>query len=131
MMGGRGDSSGTSKLGNPYGSQYHAVMTVGNVKFVSRNSRQSEPPMETMTRGRVCAHVEGDEVKSIIYFDNDGRRSKQIDIDHSHGGESPHTHHGYYHNEGDSGKGASRLTPEELAMVDRVIETWENRKRGK
>ena len=70
-MGGRGASSGTSKAGNPYGSQYHAVMTVGNVKFVSKNTRQSEPLMETMTKGRVYAHVEGDDVKSIVYFDNE------------------------------------------------------------
>lgn len=120
-----------SKFGNPYGSQYHAILTVGNVKFVSKNARDSEPLMETMTRGRVYAHVEGSDVKSIIYFDNDGKRSKQIDISHSHRGEMPHTHHGYYHNERDSKKGASKLTPEERRMVDMVVETWENRKRGK
>lgn len=59
-MGGRGASSGMSHyerkdgtvVENPYGSQYHAVMTAGNVKFVSKNSRQSEPLMETMTGGR-------------------------------------------------------------------------------
>ena len=58
-MGGRGASSGMSHyerkdgtvVENPYGSQYHAVMTAGNVKFVSKNSRQSEPLMETMTGG--------------------------------------------------------------------------------
>ena len=78
-MGGRGASSGTSKAGNRYGSQYHAVMTAGNVKFVSKNARDSETLMETMTRGRVYAHVEGDDIKSIVYFDNENKRTKQID----------------------------------------------------
>lgn len=130
-MSGRGASSGISKSGNAYGSQYHALLTVGNIKFVSKNERDSETLMETMTRGRVYAHVEGDDLKSIVYFDNENKRSKQIDIDHSHKGEQPHTHHGYNHNENDSAKGAARLTPDEQAMVDRIIRIWENRKRGK
>ncbi len=135
-MGGRGASSGWSvgrngNPKNPYGSQYHSSLTAGNVKFVSKNERGSEPLMETMTRGRVYAHVEGDDLKSIVYFDNENKRLKQIDIDHSHKGEQPHTHHGYNHNENDSAKGAARLTPDERAMVDRVTDIWENRKRGK
>ena len=130
-MGGRGASSGISKYGNAYGSQYHALLTVGNIKFVSKNGRDSETLMETMTRGRVYAHVEGDDLKSIVYFDNENKRSKQIDVDHSHNGERPHTHHGYNHNEDDSAKGAARLTPDEQAMVDRIVGIWENRKRGK
>lgn len=135
-MGGRGASSGWSidKYGNPknpYGSQYHALLTVGNIKFVSKNERDSEPLMETMTRGRVYAHVEGEDLKSIVYFDNENKRSKQIDIDHSHKGEKPHTYHGYNHNENDSAKGAARLTPDERAMVDKVMSIWKNRKRGK
>lgn len=93
--------------------------------------RDSETLMETMTRGRVYAHVEGDNLKSIVYFDNENKRSKQIDIDHPHKGEQPHTHHGYSHNENDSAKGAARLTPDERGMVDRVTDIWENRKRGK
>lgn len=91
-MGGRGASSGTSHyerkdgtvIENPYGSQYHSVMTSGNIKFVSKNSRRSEPLMETMTKGRVYAHVEGDDIKSIVYFDNENKRTKQIDLDHPH-----------------------------------------------
>lgn len=130
-MGGRGASSGMSEKGNPYGSQYHSSMTVGNVKFVSKNSRQSESLRETMTRGRVYAHVEGDDLKSIVYFDAENKRVKQVDIDHQHKGMRPHTHHGYDHSENDSAKGASRLTPEERDMVDRVSNLWNNRKRGK
>ncbi len=129
-MGGRGASSGTSKAGNPYGSQYHAVMTVGNVKFVSKNTRQSEPLMETMTKGRVYAHVEGDDVKSIVYFDNESKRTKQIDLDHPHRPffDGKHTHHGYFHNENDSEKGAANLTTEEKLMVERVVNSWDTRK---
>lgn len=124
-MGGRGASSGTSAKGNKYGSQYHAVMTVGNIKFVSKNSRQSEPLMETMTRGRVYARVEGDDLKSIFYFDTDGKRSKQIDLTHAHDGKKPHTHYGYEFPKGKHD--ASRLSTKEKAMVERVIELWENR----
>ena len=135
-MGGRGASSGWSKdkhgnPKNPYGSQYRSVLTAGNVKFVSKNSRQSEPLMETMTSGRVYAHVEGGDLKSIVYFDKANKRVKQIDVDHQHKGLRPHTHHGYDHSENDSAKGASSLTTEERKMVDRVSNLWNNRKRGK
>ena len=124
-MGGRGASSRTSIKGNRYGSQYHAVMTAGNVKFVSKNSRESESLIETMTRGRVYAHVEGDDLKSIIYFDADGKRSKQIDLSHAHEGKKPHTHYGYEFQKGKHD--ANRLTTKERAMVERVIKLWENR----
>jgi len=123
-MGGRGASSGTSVNGNPYGSQYHALLTAGNVKFVSKNARESETLMETMTRGRVYVHVEGDDIKSIVYFDNAGKRSKQIDMDHAHLGVSPHAHDGYYHSEF-----RKNLTTEERAMVDRAVDAWDNYKR--
>lgn len=125
-MGGRGARSGISKFGNPYGSQYHALLTVGNIKFVSKNSRQSEPLMETMTRGRVYARVEGDDIKSIVYFDNENMRSKQIDMDHAHLGVSPHAHDGYFHSEF-----RKNLTTEERAMVDRVVNSWEEYKRSR
>ena len=131
MMGGRGASSGTSAKGNVYSSQFHAIYQSGNIKFVTKNARDSETLMETMTRGRVYVHVEGDDIKSIVYFDKDNKRSKQIDLDHVHKGESPHTHHGYHHNENDSAKGAAKLTTEEAEMVDRVRSLWDNRKRGK
>lgn len=106
-MNGRGASSGTSKAGNPYGSQYHSLLTASNVRFVSKNLRDSETLMETMTRGRVYAHVEGEEIKSIVYFDNENKRSKQIDIDHPHRPlfKGVRVHHGYFHNENDSNKG--------------------------
>lgn len=123
-MGGRGASSGVSDNGNRYGTQYHTVFVSGNVKSVSKNSRESETLMETMTRGRVYAHVEGNDLKSIVYFDNAGRRSKQIDLGHAHLGASPHAHDGYYHS-----AFRKNLTTEERAMVDRVVNDWNNYKR--
>ena len=48
------------------------MLTDGNIKFVSKNGRNSETLMETMTHGRVYAHVEGGDLKAIVYFDNGG-----------------------------------------------------------
>ena len=123
-MGGRGASSGTSAGGNPYGSQYHTVLESGNIKFITKNSRNSETLMETMTKGRVYVTVRGNDLKSIVYFDGENKRVKQIDLDTPHKGVTPHTHHGYRHNENDSAKGYSNLTTEERAMVDRVQKLW-------
>lgn len=131
-MGGRGASSGTSKAGSRYGTQYRALLTVGNVKFVTKNARGSETLMETMTHGRIYVHVEGEEIRSIVYFDNSNKRTKQIDIDHPHRPffSGAHTHHGYLHNERDSAKGAASLTDEEHKMVERVTTIWKNRNRS-
>ena len=123
-MGGRGASSGSSKAGNRYGSQYKTLFASGNVKFVSKHSRGSETLMETATRGRVYAHVEGADLKAIVYFDVEGKRSKQIDLDHAHLGVSPHAHDGYFHSEFRKG-----LSAKERAMVDRVFESWEDYRR--
>ena len=81
--------------------------------------------METMTKGRVYVTVGGEELLSIIYFDKDNMRVKEIDLDHKHNNQDPpHTHHGYLHNENDGPKGAANLTPEEKKMVDRVKKVW-------
>lgn len=127
-MGGRGASSGTSRAGNRYGSQYRTLLSTGNVKFIEKNERRSEPIMETMTNGRVYAVIGGNSLKSVVYFDGDNKRAKQIDVDAPHRPffAGTHTHHGYYHNEGDSPKGASRLTDEEKRMVERLKGIWED-----
>ena len=130
-MGGRGASSGKSDRGNPYGSQYHTRFESGNIKFVEKNPGAEEQLLETMTRGRVYVLVDGDKLKSIIYFDNDLKRSKRIDLDHYHQKMKPHVQHGYYDNETDKAngvkKGATKLNPEEQKMVDRVVSLWQNR----
>ena len=98
-MGGRGSSSGFSvdDFGNPknkYGSQYHTIFKSGNIKFVTKNRRNSETLMETMTKGRVYVTVGGDELLQVIYFDTKNKRTKTIDLSHPHFGEKPHVHHG-------------------------------------
>lgn len=125
-MGGRGASSGMSSKENKYGSQYKTVYCKGNIKFVQKNTRESETLMETRTKGRVYVTVGGNDLLSITYFDTSNKRSKSINLDHLHKGIQPHTHHGYWHNENDSAKGAAKLTPKEKHMVDRVNEIWQN-----
>ena len=84
-----------------------------------------------MTRGRVYVQV-GQEngLKSIIYFDNDLKRNKRIDLDHYHHKLKPHVQHGYYDNEADVKNGvkigATKLTSTEKEMVARVEELWNN-----
>lgn len=126
-MGGRGASSGMSARGNPYGSQYKTVLKSGNIKFVTKNGRAAETLMETKTPGRVYVTVGGNDLLQIVYFDANLKRNKTIDLSHSHGGEKPHTHHGYEHNEKDGAKGYTQLTDAERRMVDRVQRIWYNR----
>lgn len=128
-MGSRGASSGISDNGNKYGSQYHKLFVDGNIKFVSKNARQSETLMETMTRGRVYVTTGGDDLLQIIYFDNQNKRSKTIDLSHFHDGKKPHVHHGYEHYENDSSKQYANLTTDEKRMVERVTKLWENYKK--
>lgn len=130
-MGGRGASSGFSvdkhgKPKNKYGSQYHTILESGNIKFVAKNERTSETLMETMTKGRVYVTVGSNDLLQVIYFNNDNKRKKVIDLSHTHYGEKPHVHHGYEHNEYDSAKGFSKLTPQEWQMVDNIQKIWYN-----
>jgi hypothetical protein len=128
-MGGRGASSGTSVYGNKYGSQYHSLLTVGNIKFLEKNKGATESLQETMTRGRVYVEVVNGKLKALHYFDNENKRSKQIHLDRDHYGKLPHTHHGYNHKEKEISKdGASKLTDKEKKMVERVRKIWENYK---
>lgn len=126
-MGGRGASSGISNKGHKYGADYKTIIKSSNIKFVKKTSNQSETLMETMTKGRVYVYVNNkNELASVIYFDKNNKRNKQIDLTHKHKNEMPHTHHGYIHNEKDSKKGASKLTPEERKMVDKIKKIWYN-----
>ena len=127
-MGGRGSSSGVSVKGKPYGSEYKTVLKYGNIKFVKINSGSPTAPMETMTNGRVYVTIGSNgNPRFISYYDKDNKRVKQIDLERPHQGVSPHTHHGYEHNENNSPKGYANLTPEEKKMVDRVRKIWYNR----
>lgn len=128
-MGGRGASSGVSVKGKKYGSEYHSVLKAGNIKFVVYNdSKSAKAPMETMTRGRVYVTVNTDnQLSTISYYDAKGKRVKTIDLLHDHNeitGE--HVHHGYYHNENDGKKGATKLNAKENKMVQNVRRIWYN-----
>lgn len=128
-MGGRGASSGISNKGNRYKTQYHTILTDGNIKFVAKNNRHSEALYETMTRGRVYVEVGGKDLLRIYYFDNQNKRSKQIDLKPpKHDGKLPHVHHGYEH---DNNISVSNLTDKEKKLLERVKKKWYNYLNGK
>lgn len=132
-MGSRGASSGVADNGKPYGTEYRTVLKSGNIKFVKPTAGNTTAPMETMTKGRVYVTLDyKDEPKFITYYDTTNKRVKQIDLDpdRPHKGMTPHTHHGYNHNENDGPKGASNPTAEEMKMVERIKKIWYT-KRGK
>ena len=134
-MVGRGASMGMSKRGNKYGSQYRTILQSGNIKFVEPRPGATESLLETMTKGRVYVLVGSKGLKNITYFDKTLKKTKRIDLDHSHKGLKPHVQHGYYSNEIDikNGvkKGATKLTPQETKMVARVKQLWDNHIKGK
>ena len=109
----------------PYGTEFKTLHKVGNIKFIQYNGDNPTVPQYTATRGRVYVLVGNNgKLKSIVYFDNKLDHSKQIDLDHFHDKEKPHTHHGYFHSENDSAKGYAKPTPKEKQMVDRVEAEW-------
>ena len=124
-MGGRGASSGMSAQGNAYGTQYHTLYQDGDVKYITKNARESEPLMETMTKGRIYATIKGNEVKAVTFFDDDNKRNVLLEKDKKTG--DWHAHRGYFHNEY-GGKAHDDLTPRENAILDDIIKKWNNRK---
>lgn len=131
-MGGRGASSGISKVGNKYGTEYSTVYQAENIKFIKQNETSSiKTPMETMTKNRIYVTLgKNNEPKSLTQYSKDGLRRKQIDLSgkpHKINGkwELPHTHKGYWHDE----KGTYSLTKEERNLVDKVMKIWKNRNR--
>ncbi len=128
-MGGRGSSTGVSVKNKLYGSEYKSLLTSGNIKFVVPTERNTTAPLETMTMRRIYVTLDTDgNPKYVTYYDKENKRCKQIDLDKPHRGVSPHTHHGFNHNEKDTDKGFAHLTIKEKAMVKRVINIWKARK---
>ena len=123
-MGGRGAASGISDKGKVYGSEYTSLLTVGNIKFVKYNdSTSAKAPQETMTQGRVYVTVNNkNKLTTITYYDNNGKRTKSIDLNHAHDRKKPHTHYGYEHSE----YGTTGLTTKERNLVDFVYKAWYN-----
>ena len=127
-MGGRGASSGMSDKGIPYGTEYHSILTVGNIKFVKKNEGAATAPLETMTQGRIYVLVnDWDEVKAITFYDTENKKYKQIDVSgrpHSIHNEKvlPHTHFGYEHDEG----GTDYPSSADKDLIDKVLTAWYN-----
>ena len=128
-MGGRGSSSGVSVSGKKYGSEYKSLLTYGNIKFIVALEGAPNAPMETMTNNRVYVTLDKNgDPKYISYYDRDNKRRKQIDLDRPHKGMSPHTHHGYEHNENDSPKGAANPTSQEKSLINLISNVWKEKK---
>ena len=130
FAGGRGSSSGFSmdKNGNlkhKYGTQYHTVYRDGDVEFVQKNKRQSEPLMETMANGRIYAEVGGKDIIRIIRFDADNKRNRVIEKDKRTG--EWHVHSGYLHTEY-SEKHREILNHQDRELLDGILRMWSNRK---
>ena len=84
----------------------------------------------TETKAEFQAYVllnSKNEPAHILYFDNELKHNKTIDLRHFHAKMKPHTHHGYWHYEYDGSKKATSPTTEEKRMVDRVMRLWYNR----
>ena len=128
-MGGRGASSGMShdkngKPQNKYGSQYHTVNEVENIKFVSKNKRNSEPLMETMTKGRIYVEVGGNDLLRIIQFGENNKRNHVIERDKRTG--EWHAHNGYFHTE-NSTKHHDDLNDADKKLLAKVQRIWYNK----
>lgn len=136
LFGGRGSSSGMSANGKPYGTEFHTLFQVDNIKFVVSNSGSSKTPMETMTEGRIYVTVatmkNGEQViNAITFYDDKNKRYKQIDVTgtrHKIDGKSelPHTHLGYIHDE----NGTRVPTAEENVIIEKVLKAWYNHRHG-
>ena len=127
-MGGRGASSGfsTDKNGNPknkYGSQYHTLLEHENIKFVTKNTRDSETLMETMTPGRVYAEVGGSDLLRIVFFDENNKRNHVIERDKRT--DEWHTHNGYLHSEYGEAQ-HEPLSDDDKRMLAKIKNLWYN-----
>lgn len=124
-MGGRGASSGISKKGKTYGSEYTTLLEYNNVKFVKYNDGNATAPMETMNQNRIYVTINNqDKIKFITFYDEDNKRYKQIDLDTSHKDiKGTHKHIGYEHDE----NGTYRLNIKEKKLVEKVRNIWYNR----
>ncbi|MDR2733781.1 MAG: hypothetical protein LBC99_03940 [Spirochaetota bacterium] len=110
-----------------YGTEYRTVLEYKNIKFVVPLKEGSAPvPMETMSaaKDRVYAYVNNAGIlKSIVFYDSEGKRARQIDLDHPHVGHKPHIHVGY---DNKHTKEYIPLTERDRAYIDTITKLWEN-----
>lgn len=112
---------GKSKTGKeaPYGTEFHTVHQVDNIKFIKANDNSNSSPRITQADDRIYVVVGDDnKLKNIVLFDEDKKRTRQIDLDHFHNGEKPHVHTGYNHD----GEGVMEQADSDL--VDRIEKIW-------
>lgn len=125
-MGGRGASLGISFKKKQYGTQYQTVFESGRIKFVKKTSRESEPLMETMSKGRIYVHVGGNDVLRIIRFNEENKRNKVIELDKRTG--KWHVHNGYFHSEGSKNR-HDDINNDDKKLIEKVMKMWENKNR--
>lgn len=78
-MGGRGASSGISKKGKPYGTEFKAFLQVDNIKYVKKIEGATTAPLETMSNGRVYAtYNKNNKLKSITLYDENNIKLVEI-----------------------------------------------------
>ncbi|MDR2733779.1 MAG: hypothetical protein LBC99_03930 [Spirochaetota bacterium] len=124
-MGGRGASSGISAAKKKYGTEYRTIIEYDNIKFIQpRGKGSSSVPLETMSaaKDRVYAYVNNvGTLKSIAFYDGEGKRVRQIDLDHPHAGHMPHVHVGYDNKHTNE---YIPLTAKDEAYIEKVKKIW-------
>ncbi|MCL2498203.1 MAG: hypothetical protein FWF06_06300 [Symbiobacteriaceae bacterium] len=122
-MGGRGSASGVSDKGRLYGTEFETLLSIDNIKFLRHlTTTAATIPLETMSAGRNRVYVlvnEAGTLKSIVFYDSGGRKKRQIDLAHTHGGQRPHVHIGYEHS-----PDIVKLTKKDRAYVDKTRRLW-------
>jgi hypothetical protein len=123
-MGGRGAASGVSNSGRRYGTEYRTIVELDSIKVARRNSDPPVLPQETMSSARGRVYAVGNRsggLKAIGLYARDGRLRRQIDVDHTHSGQSPHIHEGYGHSQRHV-----RMTKSDWAYYRKVMRLWES-----
>ena len=124
-MGGRGAASGISNKGIQYGKEFSTLLEVDNLKFVKyEGGNNAKSPLDTMSasKNRVYVVTKGTVLKSLVFYDKDGKRNKQIDLDHEHFGKRPHIHPGYdtLHQESDKDIELSNIDKRYIQKVEKI-----------
>lgn len=145
-MGGRGASAGVYLWRNRlwyYGDEYTGVfkgdkfknlsdedkqfLIDNKVLFVKNTNGSAMAPMETLTEGRIYVAINNNgNIKFVSFYDAEGAKNRQIDIDYEHGRiANIHGHTGYDipHN------GVHEpLTADEGRLIKRIIDIWKRNK---
>jgi len=101
------------------------TVAIENIKFVKyKVTSSAKTPLETQSalKDRVYVLVKDDKLKSITFYDKDGKKNRQIDLDHKHAGQMPHAHDGY---EGPHAKEPDPLTAKDKHYIKHAREIWE------